>query len=261
MDFEELGGRFKAWLRRKFSPDQRGEFQRGGRLVESGPWNKIKSGLFYAGCVLTAITFVFLSFFSYIPPDKYGVREVKWSIAGKKGIQNEKLETGYCFVLPIAVTLHLLPRHPIVLDYHGQAEKGEEHGSPRIVSFSQQHIQTSDGFYTDNDLSIMARIVNPYKTLVGAGPGDAFITNALQLKADNALKASLGLMDTEQYYQWPRLRYLLANGEPADFETYYQFYKGVYEKKLAQSSKEKPFSRGKEKNGRFAAHFGAGHQT
>jgi len=62
------------------------------------------------------------------------------------------------------------------------------------------HIQTSDGFFVDVDVSIVYRIVDPYKVFTSIGPGRLYEDNGIIPKAEPALKDTLGNLTTEQFF-------------------------------------------------------------
>jgi regulator of protease activity HflC (stomatin/prohibitin superfamily) len=62
------------------------------------------------------------------------------------------------------------------------------------------HIQTSDGFFVDVDVSILYRIEDPYLVFTKIGPGSLFEDNGIIPKAEPALKETLGKLTTEDFY-------------------------------------------------------------
>ncbi len=62
------------------------------------------------------------------------------------------------------------------------------------------HIQTSDGFFVDVDVSILYHIADPYKVFTIIGPGNLFEDNGIIPKTEPALKETLGELTTEQFY-------------------------------------------------------------
>ncbi|RPI74455.1 MAG: SPFH domain-containing protein, partial [Desulfobacteraceae bacterium] len=65
------------------------------------------------------------------------------------------------------------------------------------------HIQTSDGFFVDVDVSILYRIEDPYKVFTMIGPGTFFESNGVLPRAEPILKATLGELTTEEFYNSP----------------------------------------------------------
>src|SRR5262249_3362352 len=65
------------------------------------------------------------------------------------------------------------------------------------------HIQTSDGFFVDVDVSILYRVENPYQVFTRLGPGTLFEDNGIVPKAEPMLKQALGVLTTEQFNNSP----------------------------------------------------------
>ncbi len=76
---------------------------------------------------------------------------------------------------------------------------GQKHVSAQLSS----DIQTSDGFFVDVDVSIIYRISDPYLIFTMIGPGTLFEDNGIITKAEPILKASLGELTTEEFYNSP----------------------------------------------------------
>jgi regulator of protease activity HflC (stomatin/prohibitin superfamily) len=66
------------------------------------------------------------------------------------------------------------------------------------------HIQTSDGFFVDVDVSILYHIRDPYLVFTTIGPGKLFEDNGIIPKAEPALKETLGKLTTEEFYNSPK---------------------------------------------------------
>ena len=62
------------------------------------------------------------------------------------------------------------------------------------------HIQTSDGFFVDVDVSVIYHIADPYKTFTMIGPGNLYEDNGIIPKTEPALKETLGELTTEEFY-------------------------------------------------------------
>ena len=65
------------------------------------------------------------------------------------------------------------------------------------------HIQTSDGFFVDVDVSILYHIADPYKVITTIGPGRLYEDNGIIPKVESKLKETLGEMTTEEFYNSP----------------------------------------------------------
>lgn len=130
----------------------------------------------------------------YIRPDEYGVKVVKLGL--DRGVHKEIYGAGWHFVLPGVVQMHKLPRDVQALEMSSVADS--------IARFARQeksaHIQTSDGFFVDVDVSILYRLVDPYKVFTTVGPGRLYEENGIIPKAEPVLKEMLGVLTTEDFY-------------------------------------------------------------
>jgi regulator of protease activity HflC (stomatin/prohibitin superfamily) len=151
---------------------------------------------------LIGIFFVIIFFWSmcfvYIKPYEYGIKQVNIGI--KRGIQERVYTAGYYFVMPFGFeAMHKFPREVQVYtfsDFQNTFEGRTEKAA---------HIQTSDGFFVDVDVSIIYRIENPLKVINSLGVSDSYIYNGIQPKAEPILKDALGQLTTEEFYN-PYLR-------------------------------------------------------
>ena len=95
--------------------------------------------------------------------------------------------------------MHYLPKDIQVLELTNY---------PKTASgFARQekaaHIQTSDGFFVDVDMSILYHIADPYKVFTKIGKGTLFEDNGIIPKAEPILKDTLGKLTTEEFYNSP----------------------------------------------------------
>ena len=149
-----------------------------------------------AGLVLVFIGYNL--FFVYIRPDEYGIKVVRVGI--NRGVQKKIYHAGLTFVLPFGLQkIYRLPKVIQVLEltnYPGTAA-----GASRKDRAA--HIQTSDGFFVDVDVSILYHIKDPYLVFTTIGPGTLFEDNGIIPKAEPALKETLGKLTTEEFYNSP----------------------------------------------------------
>ncbi|MBP9837236.1 MAG: SPFH domain-containing protein [Proteobacteria bacterium] len=149
--------------------------------------------------VLFAILFFLSSsLLVYIAPNEFGIKQVK--IGATRGIHKETLECGLHFVIPGMSTIHKFPKEIQVFDLSNS--QFERSASQRYTE-KAAHIQTSDGFFVDVDVSILYRIVDPYKVITTLGAGALYETNGLVPRAEPALKQALGTLTTEEFYNSP----------------------------------------------------------
>jgi len=134
----------------------------------------------------------------YVRPYEYGIKQV--NIGFRKGIHKTIYTTGLHFVMPFGMeTIHRFPRNIQVFEltnFAGTAARGA-----RIEKAA--HIQTSDGFFVDVDVSIPYHIIDPYQTIITIGPGRLYEDNGIVPRAEAKLKEALGEMTTEEFYNSP----------------------------------------------------------
>lgn len=140
------------------------------------------------------------SIFDYVKPSEFGVKEVKIGVT--RGIHERVYGPGYWFVKPFGMErMHHFPRHVQVLDL--TSTESTERKSASHMFDRAAKIQTSDGFFVDVDVSILYRIVDPYKLMTTLGPGALYLTNGILPKAEPILKQALGELKTEDFYNSP----------------------------------------------------------
>jgi regulator of protease activity HflC (stomatin/prohibitin superfamily) len=156
--------------------------------------NGLKMGL--AGLVLLVIGLN--AFFVYVQPDEYGIKVVRVGL--NRGVQKEVYQAGFSFVLPFGLQqMYRLPKNIQVLELTNSPETAA--GSARKDRAA--HIQTSDGFFVDVDVSMLYHIEDPYLVFTTIGPGTLYEDNGIIPKAEPALKETLGKLTTEEFYNSP----------------------------------------------------------
>ena len=134
----------------------------------------------------------------YVEPNEYGIKVVR--IGTNRGVQKEVYGPGLHLVLPFGIQqMHKLPRDIQVLELTNFPKTAAR--MARVEKAA--HIQTSDGFFVDVDVSILYRINDPYRVFVSIGPGSLFEDNGVIPKTEPALKATLGELTTEEFYNSP----------------------------------------------------------
>lgn len=139
-----------------------------------------------------------LFFLRYVNPNEFGIKVVR--IGVKRGVHEKIYSPGLHLVLPFGMEeMYRIPKDVQVLEltnHPGTAAK-----FARIEKAA--HIQTSDGFYVDVDVSILYRIVDAYKVFTIIGPGNLYITNGIVPQAEPRLKDAMGELTTEEFYNSP----------------------------------------------------------
>ena len=139
--------------------------------------------------------------FTYVAPNEYGIKVVQVPLLSKRGVHEEVYQTGYHFVLrPFGFErMYLFPKDVQVLDLTGTREESAQEAKVTKPA----HIQTSDGFFVDVDVSILYHVKDPYAVFTRLGPGRLFESNGIVPKAEPILKQTLGELTTEEFYNSP----------------------------------------------------------
>ena len=139
--------------------------------------------------------------FTYVGPNEYGIKVVQVGLLGKRGVHEEVYQTGYHFVLrPFGIErMYIFPKDIQVLDLTGTREESSQEAKVTKPA----HIQTSDGFFVDVDVSILYHVKDPYTVFTRLGPGRLFESNGIVPKAEPVLKQTLGELTTEEFYNSP----------------------------------------------------------
>jgi regulator of protease activity HflC (stomatin/prohibitin superfamily) len=143
------------------------------------------AGVFILIAALIVVTFIVIqTCFTYIRPNELGIKQVNIGING--GIKEKIYEPGLVFRKPFGFELiHRFPNHVQVLN---------------LTDRNAIKIQTSDGFHVDVDVSILYKIVDPYKLIDTLGPGESFLHEGIKPKAEPKMKEILGELTTEDFY-------------------------------------------------------------
>jgi len=134
------------------------------------------------------------SIFVYIHPNEYGIKVKRLGV--NRGVQQKVYTAGLNLVIPGMEQMHRLPRDIQVLELTNYPSTASSQSRKDRAA----HIQTSDGFFVDVDVSILYHIENPYLVFTKIGPGLLFEHNGIIPKAEPALKETLGKLTTEDFY-------------------------------------------------------------
>ena len=131
MSLDQLRTAFESWLK---------------RVLNSSYF------VFFLGGLLLFL-FSFNAFFIYVEPNEVAIKQVKVGL--NRGIQSKVYETGWYFLVPGMHFFHVFPKDVQVFDLTSVRNQA----SSRFIDNSA-HIQTSDGFFVDVDVSIIFKIVS-----------------------------------------------------------------------------------------------------
>ncbi len=148
--------------------------------------------------VLAGILLAYNILFVYVEPNEFGIKVVRMGI--NRGVQQEVHTAGLHLIIPGIQQMHRLPRDIQVLELTAFPKTAAATARKDRVA----HIQTSDGFFVDVDVSILYRIEDPYRVFTKIGPGYLFEDNGIIPKAEPALKETLGKLTTEDFYNSPK---------------------------------------------------------
>ncbi|MFC1876455.1 SPFH domain-containing protein [Thermodesulfobacteriota bacterium] len=148
--------------------------------------------------VMVLIVLGYNLFFIYVEPDKFGIKVAR--VGMNRGVQQKIYHAGLTFVLPFGLQqMYQLPKGIQVLELTNFPDTAAAMARKDRAA----HIQTSDGFFVDVDVSFLYHIKDPYLVFTTIGPGTLFEDNGIIPKAEPALKETLGKLTTEEFYNSP----------------------------------------------------------
>ncbi|OGI06142.1 MAG: hypothetical protein A2Y40_02670 [Candidatus Margulisbacteria bacterium GWF2_35_9] len=184
--------------------------------------SKVLIGIFI---LLAVIALSYRFFFIYIQPNQMGLKQINFSLFGKQGLQKKVYESGVHIRIPIIDEFIIFPKDLLVYelaDIRSSLGNDSFFYNRNITSsryydeinkyipeykFKRQgaaNIQTNDGFYVKVDVSILFRIVDPYKVATVLGrTSNEYFQNGIARKSESVLKDSFGKLTTEEFYNSP----------------------------------------------------------
>jgi regulator of protease activity HflC (stomatin/prohibitin superfamily) len=162
--------------------------------------------------LVTLLVLAFLFFgtcTTYVGPGEFGVKQVLYSplgLFGPMGTQNKVYETGIHHQFPTIEKILRFPKTVQVLTMRDPEGSGKEaeHTNPTDEQFTRvvkaAHIQTSDGFFVNMDISILYSIDDPVKLVNMVGAGKLYEDNGILPIAENAVKTRLGTLQPEDFF-------------------------------------------------------------
>src|SRR4029079_6023060 len=116
------------------------------------------------------------------------------------GIKNERYGPGLHFVTAGVERLHLFPSDLQVMSFSDSSSEM----SRAVRNAPAIKVQTSDGYNVVLDVSVLYRIVDPYRVFTEAGPGRAFENKLVVPRANRILRKTLGELNSEEFYAGPK---------------------------------------------------------
>ena len=163
------------------------------KMSASSPKAKIVLNIAIIGLVV--LFFSLKLFFVYVEPNEFGIKIIR--IGTNRGVQEKIYEPGLHFVLPFGFQeMHKLPKDIQVLELTGNPKTASRYSRVERAA----HIQTSDGFFVEVDVSILYKIIDPYLVFTKIGPNKLYQDNGIIPRTEPVLKISLGELTTEEFY-------------------------------------------------------------
>jgi hypothetical protein len=177
------------------------------------PWRPPELGRFFRELAPTGLSFLYLlPFFlaasiyatctQYLHPDQFAVKQVDVPvplITGVAGMHTNIYVTGVHWLMSGCEKFIVFPKSDRAVTLHS---KGKNNETPeQFVRFQEAaHIQTSDGFFINLDVSILYRVVDPYKVVREFGAGVLYEQNGIIFQAEPTLKATMGTLMPEDFF-------------------------------------------------------------
>jgi regulator of protease activity HflC (stomatin/prohibitin superfamily) len=141
---------------------------------------------------------------TYIPPDSLGVRQVSYGFS--KGLQKEAVTPGYRREIRGYERIHTFPRDIQVVEFtNNPAEASLAHRQMPAIN-----VPTVDGYPVDVDVTVLYRLVDPYKVASKFGFSKGYEESVVIRFTDFLVKRYLGELRAEQFYHEARLARVLA---------------------------------------------------
>src|SRR6266404_4042850 len=121
--------------------------------------------------LVVLIVFLFIVLYAtctqYIEPDQFAVKQVDVPvplITGVAGIHTNIYYTGIQWRLPGCEKFLIFPKSVRAITLHAKGKQMED--AEKFVRYEDAaHIQTSDGFFINLDVSILYRVVDPFSVV------------------------------------------------------------------------------------------------
>ena len=152
--------------------------------------------------ILMLFVLLYATCTQYIEPDQFAVKQVDVPVpllTGVAGIHTNIYETGIRWRLPGCEKFLVFPKSVRVITLHSQGRTKE--AGARYVHYEESaHIQTSDGFFINLDVSILYRVIDPYKVVTEFGAGSLYEQNGIVIQAEPTLKSTMGTLHPEDFF-------------------------------------------------------------
>jgi regulator of protease activity HflC (stomatin/prohibitin superfamily) len=145
---------------------------------------------------------IYVTCTQYIKPDEFAVKQVDVPVpllTGAAGIHSNIYSTGIHWRIPGCEKFLIFPKNVRAVTLHMRGKSEESH--QRYVRYEDAaHIQTSDGFFINLDVSILYRVTNPYEVVRAFGAGVLYEQNGIIFQAEPTLKGTMGTLHPEDFF-------------------------------------------------------------
>jgi regulator of protease activity HflC (stomatin/prohibitin superfamily) len=148
------------------------------------------------------LALIYVACTQYIKPDEFAVKQVDVPVpllTGAAGIHSNIYSTGIHWRIPGCEKFIIFPKNVRAVTLHMRGKSEESH--QRYVRYEDAaHIQTSDGFFINLDVSILYRVTNPYEVVRAFGAGVLYEQNGIIFQAEPTLKGTMGTLHPEDFF-------------------------------------------------------------
>ena len=152
--------------------------------------------------IFLLLLFLYAICTQYIEPDRFAVKQVDVPVpllTGAAGIHTNIYDTGIQWRLPGCEKFLVFPKSIRAVTLHAKG-RGNESVEKFVRYEDAAHIQTSDGFFINLDVSILYRVIDPYKVIRAFGAGELYEQNGIVFQVEPTLKSSMGTLHPEDFF-------------------------------------------------------------
>jgi regulator of protease activity HflC (stomatin/prohibitin superfamily) len=158
--------------------------------------------------IVLFFAFLYATCTQYIHADQFAVKQVDVPVpvfTGSAGIHSNIYDTGIHWLMPGCEKFILFPKSIRAVTLHSHKEKTAGEESSKFIRFEDAaHIQTSDGFFINLDVSILYRVIDPYKVVREFGAGELYEQNGIVFQAEPTFKSTMGTLLPEDFFNAAR---------------------------------------------------------
>src|SRR5436190_13189663 len=152
--------------------------------------------------IFLLLVFLYAICTQYIRPDQFAVKQVDVPVpllTGAAGIHSNIFDTGIQWRLPGCEKFIIFPKSVRAVTLHAKGSSSEP--LDEFVRYEEAaHIQTSDGFFINLDVSILYRVIVPYKVVREFGAGIIYEQNGIVFPAEPSLKSTMGPLHPDDFF-------------------------------------------------------------